>query len=155
MTQVGIYDDIQPEPSGNPLRLPLVFPLYSGYISPYIPPFVIIQIQGCVFFFSKREDTLQIRGNLSMTYRHAYKHTGRTDSCLLSDSKNFMCLQDLEICRLGVRSYLNISKNVQYCLSDTFPAQCTLMSVMSFLHILALPFVNFQFTFMIMMHKVT
>ena len=48
LTQVGMYNEILPEPSEIPWAPPLGFPSCSGYISPYIPPRVIIQIQYSV-----------------------------------------------------------------------------------------------------------
>ena len=42
MTRVGKYNEIKPQPSGNPLG--------SGYISLDIPPLVPIPIQHCVSY---------------------------------------------------------------------------------------------------------
>ena len=47
MTKVGIYGEIYPELSGNPLC--------SGYISPHIPPLAVIQIEVSLVYTKSGE----------------------------------------------------------------------------------------------------
>ena len=66
VTRVGVYDEISPEPSGNPSG--------SGDISLYTPPLVTIQLQYCQMVVNTNLELLhKSRNNSHASKEHSFR----------------------------------------------------------------------------------